>query len=62
MTRALSIVAFLVAIAAVLLLGRRKKSKVPPVEELLGHVMSTRTGRACSLLFWVWVGWHFFAR
>jgi hypothetical protein len=62
MTREIAIVIFVVTISAALLLGRRERSKVLPAEELLGHVMSTRTGRACSLLFWIWVGWHFFAR
>ena len=51
-----------IALAAMLLLGRREKSRVPTVEELLGHVMKTNTGRVCSILFWIWVGWHFFAR
>jgi len=62
MTRDLSILAFVVTVGAVVLLGRRERSKVPSAEELLSRVMTTRTGRACSLLFWVWVGWHFFAR
>ncbi|HEX3812941.1 MAG TPA: DUF6186 family protein [Mycobacteriales bacterium] len=62
MTRDITILAFAVTLAGVLLLGRRAGSKVPPAEELLGHVMSSRTGRVITLLFWIWIGWHFFAR
>lgn len=62
MTRFLTLVIYAVAAALAIAFGRRERSQVPTVEELLGKVMVTRTGRACSLLFWLWVGWHFFAR
>jgi hypothetical protein len=62
MTRAISIAIFAVTIAAAVLVGRWRGAKTPSAEELLGHVMRTRTGRLCSIAFWIWVGWHFFAR
>lgn len=62
MTRAITIIIFVVTSGATLLVGRRERSRIPNVEELLGYVMKTRTGRACSFLFWTWVGWHFFCR
>lgn len=62
MTRTIAIVLYAVAAALAIGFGRRNGSQLPTVEELLGRVMTTRTGRACSMLFWLWVGWHFFAR
>lgn len=62
MTRAIAITIFTVTIIAGAVVGRRQSSKVPSADELLGHVMRTRTGRATSILFWAWVGWHFFCR
>lgn len=44
------------------LLGRRQGSRVPSVGTAMGWVMVTPTGRMVTLLFWGWVGFHFFAR
>jgi uncharacterized protein DUF6186 len=75
-TRALSIATF-VAIGLIMLglhrTGRRAASApegsavrrlacVPSLREVLAYLMSSRTGRVCTLLSWWWVGWHFFAR
>ena len=55
--------AAVVAAALVLhLLGRRPDSPVPSVGTAMGWVMATPTGRVVTLLFWSWVGFHFFAR
>ena len=43
-------------------LGRRPDSRVPSVGTAMGWVMVTSTGRVVTLLFWSWVGFHFFAR
>ena len=44
------------------LLGRRPGSRVPSLGTAIGWVMVTPTGRVVTLLFWCWVGLHFFAR
>lgn len=61
-TRTIAITIFAITATAAVFVGRRQDSKVPSYDELLGHVMRTKTGRATSILFWVWVGWHFFCR
>lgn len=64
-TRAITIVGFLLVIAALVtleILGRRKKANIPTVSEWLGYVMRPKTGRALILLGWLWLGWHYFAR
>lgn len=50
------------AALALHLLGRRPDSPVPSVGTAIGWVMLTSTGRVVTLLFWAWVGFHFFAR
>jgi Family of unknown function (DUF6186) len=62
MTRALAITVYALAISGAVLVGRRRTSTVPSVEELWSLVMSTRTGRVCTVAFWSWIGWHFFCR
>lgn len=44
------------------LLGHREGSQVPSVGVAMGWVMRTPTGRVITLLFWSWVGFHFFSR
>ena len=64
-TRAITIVGFVLVIAALVtleILGRRKKANIPTVREWLGYVMRPKTGRALILLGWLWLGWHYFAR
>lgn len=64
-TRAITIVGFVLVIAALVtleILGRRKKANIPTVSEWLGYVMRPKTGRALILLGWLWLGWHYFAR
>lgn len=62
MIHALSILVYAASSLGVVVLGRWPRSRVPSVEQLLGKIMSTRTGRTITLAFWVWIGWHFFAR
>jgi hypothetical protein len=42
--------------------GHRDEAIAPSVGVALGWVMGTTTGRVVTLLFWSWVGFHFFAR
>jgi hypothetical protein len=59
----LALFALIFLVAAVLhLLGTRPGSRVPTVGQGMGWAMATGTGRVVTLLFWCWVGWHFFAR
>lgn len=44
------------------LLGHRPGSRVPDLGSVVGWAMRTATGRVVILLFWSWVGFHFFAR
>ena len=64
-TRAITIVGFVVVIAALLaleVLGRRKIGRIPTLGEWLGYVMRRPAGRLVILAGWLWLGWHFFAR
>jgi hypothetical protein len=44
------------------LYGHRAGSAVPSVGVAMGWVMRSTTGRVITLLFWCWVGFHFFSR
>jgi hypothetical protein len=64
-TRAITVVGFVVIIAAMVILetlSRRPSSRIPALGEWLGYVMRPRAGRALILLGWLWLGWHYFAR
>lgn len=64
-TRAITIVGFVVIIAALAgleILGRRKINRIPTLGEWLGYAMRPKAGRALILLGWLWLGWHYFAR
>jgi len=41
--------------------GRRAPERVAPFGTLLDRVMASRAVRITILLFWWWLGWHFFA-
>lgn len=62
MTRAITIIIFAATWAAAFLVGRWRNSRVPTGEELLGLLMRSRTGRVAAMLFWLWIGFHFFTR
>ncbi len=53
-----------IAVAAVALgaLGRRSAGRLVPVRRALGRLRSVGTGRVALLVFWMWLGWHVFAR
>jgi hypothetical protein len=38
-----------------------KRSGIPPFREVVGRLMSTRSGRVAMLTTWAWLGLHFFA-
>ena len=64
-TRAITVIGFVVTIAALVtleILGRRRIGRVPTLGEWLGYVMRPRAGRALILAGWLWLGWHYFAR
>ena len=42
--------------------GHQEGAAVPSVGVAMGWVMRTTTGRVITLVFWCWVGFHFFAR
>ena len=63
-TRAITIVGFTAAIAAMFTLefmGRRGSSRIPTAGQWLGYLMRSRAW-ALVLLGWWWLGWHYFAR
>ncbi|MGN6126425.1 MAG: DUF6186 family protein [Humibacter sp.] len=40
--------------------GRREPERVAPFGTLLDRVMASRAIRITILMFWWWLGWHFF--
>jgi Family of unknown function (DUF6186) len=44
------------------LLGTREGAPIPPLGDVLGWVMRTRSGRVGVIAGWAWIGIHFFAR
>jgi hypothetical protein len=64
-SRGVTIAGYLVVLAAGLaiqLLGWRSRPGVPPLGDVLTRIMRTRTGRVGILVFWAWMGLHFFAK
>ncbi len=70
LTRVLAIAAFVLAfagLATVEWVARRDGSRVPTLGDIGGFVMRYRTGRLpvgriAVYGFWLWLGWHLFAR
>lgn len=70
LTRVLAIGAFVLAglgFAAVEWVARREGSRIPTLADISGFVMRYRTGRLpvgriAVYGFWLWLGWHLFAR
>jgi hypothetical protein len=63
--RTITVIGFVVIIAALVLLetlARRKIGRIPTLGEWLGFVMRRPLGRALILAGWLWLGWHYFAR
>ena len=63
MTRILAIGGFLLCgLAFVVLeaLSRRSGARWAPLGELAVVVLRKRSTRVCVLVFWWWIGWHFF--
>jgi hypothetical protein len=42
------------------LIGRRKRSRVPTVQQLLRAALHNRPALVLVVLTWWWFGWHFF--
>jgi hypothetical protein len=64
-TRGITIAGFVIVIAALFVLeylARRPGSRIPTMGQWLGYLMRWRAGRVLVLLFWWWLGWHYFAR
>ena len=55
-----------VVIGAVVVVGQlvavRSKGRLPGLGALVGRVTGYRAGRYLLVLFWMWLGWHAFAR
>ena len=49
-----------IAVVALVLLSYRQNYRFATFGELLDRVMATRPARICVLMFWWWLGWHFF--
>jgi hypothetical protein len=64
-TRVITIVGFVIAIAALFVLeylGRRADNRIPTLGQWLGFIMRPWAGRFLILLGWLWLGWHYFSR
>ena len=44
------------------LVARHGSGRIGSLSSVLSRLMSTRGGRMCLLVSWVWVGLHLFAR
>ncbi len=70
LTRFIAIAGFVLAavlFAAVEWAARRDNSRIPTFAQMTGFVMQYEVGpvpvgRIAVFGFWLWVGWHFFAR
>ena len=49
-----------IAVVALVLFSYRQHDRFATFGELLDRVMTTRAARICILMFWWWLGWHFF--
>ena len=54
--------AVLAALVTLQVVALRVPGRIPPIGEVLSHVMRSRTGRVGMLVAWAWLGLHFFAR
>jgi Family of unknown function (DUF6186) len=52
----------IVGLAGVLLVwvSRRQPNEIAPMSTLLNGVMQSRAVRITLIVFWWWIGWHFF--
>lgn len=44
---------------AVEIFAQRKPDTIAPIEDMLDHVMKSRTTRVAVIAAWWWFGWHF---
>jgi hypothetical protein len=44
------------------LVAVRSKGRLPGLGAVVGRVAGNRPGRYLLVLFWMWLGWHAFAR
>jgi hypothetical protein len=51
-----------IALIALEVVARRRRSRVPTAGQMVGFLMQTRITRVLILLLWGWLGWHLFAR
>jgi Family of unknown function (DUF6186) len=64
-SRAITIAGYVVCVLALVgleLASSVKGSRIPPFRDVIGRLMSTRSGRIAALTVWAWLGLHFFAR
>jgi hypothetical protein len=63
MTRALTLVGYVViAVAALLQEVRARRTGRATAEDALAVVLRSQVGRPLLLAAWLWLGWHLFAR
>ncbi|NNC11487.1 hypothetical protein HII28_06285 [Planctomonas sp. JC2975] len=64
MSRIITIAGFAAVVVFGLVLAwysRRAPDRVAPLGTLLDRVMASRAIRITIIVFWWWLGWHFFA-
>ena len=49
------------AALALVVLSWRHPRRIAPLGRLLDRVFASRAARVVVLVFWFWLGWHFFA-
>ncbi len=42
--------------------SHKEGSRIPPLSQVFGQVMRTRSGRVGVVVGWAWLGLHFYAR
>ena len=48
------------AAIALAVLARLRPTTVAPLRRVLDRVFASRAARLVLLVFWFWIGWHFF--
>ena len=63
MMRALTIAGYAlcgVAAAVLVVIGQLRPGRLAPLGRLLDRVFASRAARVVIMVFWFWLGWHFF--
>jgi hypothetical protein len=63
--RTLTIAGYLLLVLAAVGLeaaARRKRSRLPSIGDVFGKLSARRLGHVGVMVWWWWLGWHFFVR